>query len=173
MKTAPQNNLRILVADNERLIQKLVCNVLVSLGFTNVFVVNSGRQAIDMIAEKPFDLIITDWRMDNLDGIDVIRFVRSSPYSPMPHIPIIMLTGNTEGRYVREAINAGVNCYLIKPFSAVQLMKRIRLVIENPRDFIISPNYKGPDRRHLDHDDFDLPERRRTRREVPKIHEAS
>jgi DNA-binding response OmpR family regulator len=138
----------ILVVDDEPLIQNLVRTVLSSLGFTNVTVAGSGRKAQDLIDRNVFDIIITDWRMDDLDGIDIINFVRKSKNVPLRKTPIIMLTGNTEDYYVKAAIDAGVNAYLLKPFTAGELVKRLRSVIENPRDFVISTSFTGPDRRH-------------------------
>lgn len=140
--------LRVLIADDEKTIQRLVYDVLLSLGFKDITVANSGRQAIDLASKQKFDFMITDWCMSDMDGIDLVRFVRSSPESAHPMTPIIMLTGNTEAKYVMAALNAGINGYLIKPFSAAQLVRRIRTVIEHPRQSVISPNYRGPDRRH-------------------------
>ena len=138
----------ILLVDDERLIRDLVHGVLSSLGFTNITAVNSGRQAIDKLSKNKFDFVITDWRMDDLDGIDVVNYVRRAQQQPANKIPIIMLTGNTEAHYVKTAINAGVNSYILKPFSAQQLLKRIRTIIESPRDFVILETFTGPDRRH-------------------------
>lgn len=143
-------NIKVLIADDERMIQGLVYDVLKQLGFTQITIANSGRQAIELVSKFPFDFIISDWRMKDLDGIDLIRFVRTSPESPNPHIPIILLTGNTESYYVLTARDAGVNEYLIKPFTAEQLVRRIRSLIERPRGFVESPGYRGPDRRHRD-----------------------
>ena len=139
---------QVLVVDDEKMMHKLVCNVLNSLGFQDIVTATSGRKAIELLTKQKFDFIITDWRMRDLDGIDIVRFMRTSPDAAHPTTPIIMLTGNTEAHYVLTALNAGINGYLIKPFSAEQLVRRIRSVIENPRPFIIAPTYKGPDRRH-------------------------
>jgi len=163
MNTDKLCNFRVLIVDDERMIQNLVHSVLTSLGFSDISVANSGRKAQSLIAKNHFDFIITDWRMEDLDGIDIINFVRGSRKPPLCNTPIIMLTGNTEAYYVKAAIDAGVTSYLIKPFTAEQLVKRIRSVIENPRDFIISRNYSGPDRRHVDQPPPEGKDRRRKR----------
>ena len=139
---------KILIVDDERLIQRLVYDVLTSLGFINVTVANSGRKALEHVAKTKFDFVITDWRMEDMDGIEIVRGVRGDPHCLNYTTPIIMLTGNTEAYYVKTAIGAGVNAYLLKPFSAEQLVKRIRTIIEFPRDFVVSKQYTGPDRRH-------------------------
>lgn len=143
-------DIKILVADDERMMQALVSDVLRHLGFKKITLANSGRQAIDLASRFPFDFIITDWRMGDMDGIDLIRFLRKSPDLPNHKVPIILLTGNTESHYVLTARDAGVNEYIIKPFTAEQLVKRIRAIIEKPRSFVQAPGYKGPDRRHRD-----------------------
>jgi two-component system chemotaxis response regulator CheY len=137
------DSFNVLIVDDEAMILKLVHDVLTRLGFNNITIANSGRKAIELIANNKYDFIITDWRMEDMDGIEVVRYVRAAKNN----IPIIMLTGNTEAYYVKAAINAGVNGYLLKPFSAEQLVKRIRTAIEEPRDFVISKKYTGPDRR--------------------------
>jgi two-component system chemotaxis response regulator CheY len=163
---APDNlsQFTILTVDDERLIQKLVHEVLTSLGFTNITVVNSGRKALEHTAKTKFDFIISDWRMEDMDGIEIVRGIRSDPKGLNYTTPVIMLTGNTEAYYVKTAISAGVNGYLLKPFSADQLVKRIRSVIEAPRDFIASKKYTGPDRRHGTQSPFDGMERRKARK---------
>jgi len=164
MHTDKLRNFKVLIVDDEHMIQNLVHGVLTSLGFSNISIANSGRKAQSLIAKNDFDFIITDWRMDDLDGIDIINFVRGTKKPPLCNTPIIMLTGNTEAYYVKAAIDAGVTSYLIKPFTAEQLVKRIRAVIESPRDFIISRNYTGPDRRHIAHPPPNGKDRRKKKR---------
>lgn len=157
-------SISVLIADDEKMIQRLVYDVLTQLGFRKITVASSGRQAIEQLRQQSFDFVITDWRMKDMEGIDIIRFVRTSPDSPNPRMPIIMLTGNTEAHYVFTARDAGVNEYLIKPFTADQLVRRIRSIIEKPRSFVEAPGYKGPDRRHREVDPPDGNDRRRGRK---------
>jgi len=140
----------ILIVDDEKLIQRLVTAVLESLGFKSLVIANNGQKAIELLSTQRFDLIITDWRMPDMDGLEFINFVRHSPKSFSPRIPIIFLTGNTEVHHVLTARDAGVNEYMIKPFTAEQLVKRIRSVIEHPRSFVDAFSYRGPDRRRKD-----------------------
>jgi len=151
----------VLIVDDEKLIQRLVYDVLIKLGFRSITVANSGRRAMELVTQQKFDFVITDWRMDDLDGIDFLNFVRTAPDSPCPRIPVILLTGNTDVGDVIRARDAGVNEYIIKPFSAEQLVKRIRAVIENPRSFVEAPNYRGPERRHRAEEPPDGADRRK------------
>lgn len=143
-------NIQVLIVDDERLMLELVNEVLRKLGFQRITVAGSGREAIQQIMRNHFDFIITDWRMGDMDGIDILHFVRESPQSPYLRIPVILLTGNTEAKNVIEARDAGVTEYIIKPFSAKQLTKRIKSIIELPRSFVEAPTYHGPDRRWHD-----------------------
>lgn len=161
MQRSQLGNIQVLIVDDERTFSRLVYDVLSSLGFRNITVATSGRQAIDLASRQPFDLIISDWQMGDLDGIDLVEFVRTSPQSLSPHVPIIMLTGNTEAHYVLRARDAGIHEYLIKPFTSQQLVKRIRQIIERPRPFVLSPGYKGPERRHSDKLPPGAPDRRK------------
>ncbi len=155
------DKISVLIVDDEPLIQNLVRTVLSNLGFTNVTTANNGRKAQALLSETTFDIIITDWRMNDIDGIDVVNFVRRSKKTPLCRTPILMLTGNTEDQYVLAAIDAGVNAYLLKPFTASELARRLRKIIEEPRDFVISEKFMGPDRRHANLAPPDGTERRR------------
>ncbi len=85
--------------------------------------------------------------MKPLDGIDFVKLVRTARDSPNPYVPIIMLSGYTEYRRVVEARDAGVNEFLAKPISAKALYQRFAAIIDNPRPFIRTESYFGPDRR--------------------------
>lgn len=137
----------VLIADADIPIASLVRDVLKSVGFTNVRIARDGREALDMLITQPVDLLITDWRMENMDGVSLMRYLRSDSSSPNRFLPIIMLTGKSEQRDVEEARDAGVTEYMVKPFTAKALFERIVQVIENPRSFILAKGYKGPDRR--------------------------
>jgi two-component system chemotaxis response regulator CheY len=139
--------LHVLVVDDDTLMQKLVKDVLLILGFIKITVVNKGEKAIEIIASEDVDLIICDWRMPGMSGIDLVKHVRNLPVCKNTFVSIIMLTGNAEKQNIIEARDVGITEYLIKPFSAKDLCTRIIEIIENPREFVISEKYKGPSRR--------------------------
>lgn len=160
--------LQILIVDDEKTILELVHNVLGSLGFRNIVIARSGPKAMELVAAHKFDFIITDWRMADLDGVELVRFTRTSPASKNAMTPVIMLTGNTEAHEVITARNAGIDAYIIKPFTAEQLVKRIRTIIERPREFVVSKVYVGPDRRHHNELPPKAAERRRSKKTIKK-----
>ena len=160
----PQQQLdsyNVLVIDDALMIRNLVHTVLLELGFKNVDMANGGKQALDLIRRKKYDFVITDWSMEDVDGISIVKTLRATQQAPLS---IIMLTANTEVAHVKTAIKAGVDAYLIKPFSAEHLAKRIIEIIENPRAFIISPKYRGPDRRRANKPPPDGVEKRRKKK---------
>jgi DNA-binding response OmpR family regulator len=139
--------LNFLVVDDNKHMRALVKTILHAFGSKNVHDASDGADAFKELRVFPADIIICDWAMSPLDGMDFIKLVRTGKDTPNPFVPIIMLTGHTEMHRVLEARDAGVNEFLAKPISAKSLFARIKNIIEQPRPFIRSKNYFGPDRR--------------------------
>jgi CheY-like chemotaxis protein len=144
-----ENRLRqfsVLVVEDDRLMQKLVYDVLIKLGFGQIYKAHSGRDAIVILDGHPIDFVICDWRMPGMDGIEFTKIVRNSEKA-YALVPIILLTGNAEKHHVMQARDAGINEYLIKPFTVKDLCNRLKELIEQPREFVLTRIYKGPSRR--------------------------
>ena len=129
-------------------------------GLDNVVLAASGGEAFEVIIETAPDLVITDWRMPGGGGIELIRQVRMAPNSPDKFLPIVMLSGYAHREHVMEARDAGVTDYLVKPVTAKNLLNRLVAVIENPRPFISTPSFFGPNRRNKSDTDYDGPDNR-------------
>lgn len=140
-------HINILVADADSKVSTLLRRILSSLGFGAIYYARNGVEAFRIIKDKPIDIVITDWEMDPVNGIDFIRKVRTSKDSPNRRLPIIMLTGKAQKKNVEEARDAGITEFVVKPFTVRTLCDRIILVVEHPRNFILSKYYIGPDRR--------------------------
>lgn len=153
----------VLIAEDDKITLKLLRDVLLHLGFKDLEFVEDGSAAIDVMRRKEIDLVICDWKMRPMDGLEFVKFIRNSPDSPDRFVPVIMLTGRAEVASVMEARDVGVTEYLIKPFSVKALCERIIEVVENPRDFVIANAYKGPDRRRKDSQPPDGQEKRKSR----------
>lgn len=159
MQTYNLERVNILVVDDNKHMHLLLKEVLRALGVRNVRTSDDAADAFKEMKVFPADIVICDWSMQPLDGLDFVRLVRTGTDSPNPTVPIIMLTGHTEMHRVTEARDIGVNEFLSKPVSAEGLYKRIASIVEHPRKFIRSPRYTGPDRRrHKNY--FEGPERR-------------
>ena len=140
-------NLKVLILDDNRHMRTVVQSILHALGVTDVCEANDAPEAFKELQHFYADVIITDWHMEPLDGMEFVRLVRTAKDSPNPYVPIIMLTGHTEYQRVCDARDAGVNEFLAKPISAKALYMRFASIIDNPRPFIRSKTYFGPDRR--------------------------
>ncbi|MEE8393938.1 MAG: response regulator [Rhodospirillales bacterium] len=141
------SNLSFLVVDDNKNMRLLIIQVMHALGIREIKEAEDGSSALKALKTFPIDIVICDWNMEPLDGIDFTRTVRTASDSPNPFVPIIMLTGHTEMSRVEEARDAGVHEFLAKPISAKSLYQRIVSVVEVTRNFIRSPKYTGPDRR--------------------------
>lgn len=140
-------NVHILVAEDDRIMLKLVKDMLDIVGFSNILTAGDGKQALDILFNQEVDLLITDWKMQPMDGLELVHHIRNSSESPNRFLPVIMLTGRGERKDVEAARDNGVTEYLVKPFTAAALFERIKRTIDDPRNFVLSPLYRGPDRR--------------------------
>ena len=152
--------LNFLIVDDNKHMTMLVKNLIHALGSRNVSEANDAAEAFTELTHFPADIIIVDYQMQPLDGLDFVRLVRTGSDSPNPYVPIIMLTGHTEMSKVLNARDAGVNEFLAKPLSARSLYARIQKIISQPREFVKTRTFFGPDRRRVTKN-WDAPERRK------------
>ncbi len=141
------DRLNVLVVDDNRNMQTLIESILFALGVRQIHEAHDVKQAFRDHQYFHADIVITDWQMEPLNGLDFVRMVRSGEDSPNPYVPIIMLTGHTELHRVCEARDAGVNEFLAKPISAKAMYSRLTSIIEIPRPFIRTKTYFGPCRK--------------------------
>jgi two-component system chemotaxis response regulator CheY len=112
---------KILLVDDSRTIRNIQRNVLKQLGHTDITEAEDGVQALAMFQESVPDLMLINWNMPNMDGITLVRKIRETDKT----VPVIMCTTEAERSRVLEAIKAGVNNYIVKPFSADSLGEKI------------------------------------------------
>ncbi len=117
--------LKILLVEDSKTIRSIQKNVLEQLGHTEVMEANDGVEALARIAESRPELAIVDWNMPNMDGITLVRKIRESDKS----LPLIMCTTESEKARVLEAVKAGVNNYVVKPFTAETLAEKINATL--------------------------------------------
>ena len=159
-------NVNVMVLDDNRHMRQLVETILHALGVKHVFQSSDAEQAFKDIQHFNPDVIIVDWHMEPLDGLEFVKLVRTAKDSPNPYVPIIMLSGFTEYRRVIEARDAGIHEFLAKPISAKALYQRFASIIDNPRPFVRTADYFGPDRRRQNHGPpRGVPERRKNVKE--------
>lgn len=117
----------VLIVDDQQSMRGICKYILGQLGFTRIVEAKSGRDALGKLEAGTIDLIISDWNMDDIDGLTLLRVIRKHPKTK--NMPFIMATGRSDKQQVKEAIGYGVNNYIIKPFDAVTMKKRIEAVI--------------------------------------------
>jgi CheY-like chemotaxis protein len=146
----------LLIEDNQPMLD-LAKSILSTFGVGMVYTAKNGEQGFKTFKETNPDLVIADWMMKPMDGISLTRLIRNDPKSPNQFIPVILMTGFSEKRRVLQARDAGVTEFLVKPFNARDLYRRIVQVIERPRQFVRSDDFFGPDRRRNRNAPFDGP----------------
>ena len=121
------SNLRVLIVDDQASMRGLLKYSLEQLGIRNVTEANDGSQALEALNVNKYDMIISDWNMEEVDGLELLKQVRANPL--INETPFIMSTGNKDRAKVATAIQAGVNNYVVKPFNVMTLKKKIEDVI--------------------------------------------
>ena len=116
-------NIRILVVDDSPTIRELTKIFLKDLEFTNVEEAADGSNALEKLKSEVFDLVITDWNMPKLSGLDLLKAIRAD--DKMKKIPVLMVTSVDEKDNVIQAVQAGINDYILKPISAEVLKSKI------------------------------------------------
>ena len=122
------NSMKILVVDDFSTMRRIIKNLLKDLGFTNVSEADDGATALPMLQEGDFDFLITDWNMPGMQGIDLLKAVRSDP--KLSSLPVLLVTAEAKREQIVEAAQAGVNGYIVKPFTAQTLKEKIDKIFE-------------------------------------------
>ncbi|MBP7065270.1 response regulator [Ferrovibrio sp.] len=141
------SHVRFLIVDNNRLMGKLVKDILAMLGASQISLARDYEHALVALRSGSIDVCITEWNLKPRSGLELLDFIRNDATSADRLLPVIMLTANSEMEYVVESRDAGVTEFLAKPFTADGLYRRLVSVIARPRDFVSVRGYFGPDRR--------------------------
>ena len=150
MKSLPAydlSELRVLVVDDNKNMRAIIGEALRALGVRKINEAEDGADSLKLLQTAAADLVICDWNMSPIDGIEFTRMLRTASDTKNPYVPVIMLTGHTEYTRVIEARDSGIHEFLAKPISPKSLYRRIVSIIRNPRDFVRTRSYFGPDRR--------------------------
>ena len=121
-------NMKILVVDDFSTMRRIIKNLLKDLGFTNIQEADDGSTAFPMLQQGDFDFVVTDWNMPGMQGIDLLRAVRSD--DSLKHLPVLMVTAEAKKEQIVAAAQAGVNGYVVKPFTAATLKEKLEKIFE-------------------------------------------
>ena len=115
--------MKILVVDDFSTMRRIIKNLLKDLGFANIQEADDGSTALPMLQQSDFDFVVTDWNMPGMQGIDLLRAIRAD--ANLKHIPVLMVTAEAKKEQIVAAAQAGVNGYVIKPFTAATLKEKL------------------------------------------------
>ncbi|MEG5265786.1 chemotaxis response regulator CheY [Pseudomonas sp. JDS28PS106] len=120
--------MKILIVDDFSTMRRIIKNLLRDLGFTNTSEADDGITALPMLQSGAFDFLVTDWNMPGMSGIDLLRQVRQD--ERLKNLPVLMVTAEAKREQIIEAAQAGVNGYVVKPFTAQVLQEKIEKIFE-------------------------------------------
>lgn len=163
------DRLNVLVVDDNLHMRAILKALLRAFSTTNIVEAGDGAEALDILNTREIDLIIADYAMPILDGIEFMQMVRNSSDSKNPYVPIIMISGHSSHRSIALARDTGVTEFMVKPVTAKGLHDRIVSIVNRPRSFVRAGGYFGPDRRRKTHKGFSGPYRRSTDRNTEEV----
>ncbi|ROM39211.1 response regulator [Pseudomonas poae] len=121
-------NMKILIVDDFSTMRRIIKNLLRDLGFTNTIEADDGLTAIPILNSGAIDFLVTDWNMPGMTGIELLRHVRAD--EKLRNLPVLMVTAEAKREQIIEAAQAGVNGYVVKPFTALALKEKIEKIFE-------------------------------------------
>jgi len=121
-------NIKVLVVDDFSTMRRIIKNLLRELGFSNISEADDGSTALPMLQGGDYDFVVTDWNMPGMQGIDLLRAIRAD--DNLKHIPVLMVTAEAKKEQIIAAAQAGVNGYIVKPFTAGTLKTKLDKVFE-------------------------------------------
>ncbi len=121
-------NMKILVVDDFSTMRRIVKNLLTELGFTNVAEADDGTTALPMLVGGSYQFVVTDWNMPGMSGLDLLKAIRAE--EKLKTLPVLLVTAEGKREQIIEAVQAGVNGYIVKPFTAAVLKEKIDKILE-------------------------------------------
>lgn len=121
-------NMKILIVDDFSTMRRIIKNLLRDLGLNNTHEADDGNTALPMLKSGDFDFVVTDWNMPGMQGIDLLKAIRAD--EQLRHLPVLMVTAEAKREQIIEAAQAGVNGYIVKPFTAATLKEKLDKIFE-------------------------------------------
>ena len=121
-------NMKILIVDDFSTMRRIIKNLLRDLGFNDTTEADDGQTALPMLKTRKFDFLVTDWKMPGMDGLTLLKTIRAD--ENLKDIPVLMVTAEAKREQIVEAAQAGVNGYVVKPFTAATLKEKIEKIFE-------------------------------------------
>jgi len=128
------SNMKILIVDDFSTMRRIVKNLLSDLGYTNTTEADDGKSAWPLLQAGNFEFVVTDWNMPGMTGIDLLKNIRGD--ARLAKLPVLMVTAEAQRDQIIEAAKAGVNGYIIKPFTAVTLKEKIDKIFQRAAETV-------------------------------------
>jgi two-component system chemotaxis response regulator CheY len=117
---------KILVVDDSATLRRCIVNVLREIGYSNISEASDGGEALQIMKEQPFQLVITDWNMPKIDGVALTTIMRQT--ENYRDIPVLMVTSRSVAEDILEAVDAGIDGYVVKPFTIEVMRRKIKQI---------------------------------------------
>lgn len=121
--------IKVLVVDDFSTMRRILKNILKQIGYSDIEEAEDGNSALARLRQGGFGLVVSDWNMPNMTGLELLKAIRAD--NVLNNIPVLMVTAEAKKENVIDAIQAGVNNYVVKPFTAVALKEKIEKIFEN------------------------------------------
>ncbi len=154
------SNVSVLIVEDNQPMIEITQSILNTFGIKTIHSATNGELGFSKFNQEDYDIVIIDWMMKPMDGIELTEKIRTDKLSRNPYVPIILMTGFSEKKRVFKARDKGVTEFMVKPFTANDLYKRLVQIIERPRQFVKSDDFTGPDRRRKAVEGASIPKRR-------------
>ena len=125
----PDLKMNILIVDDFSTMRRIIKNILRQLGYNNILEAEDGSTALAKMKQQKFDLVITDWNMPNMSGMELLKAIRED--EDMKQTPVLMVTAEAMKDNIISAVKAGVNNYILKPFTVETMKEKIEKVFLN------------------------------------------
>ena len=124
---ALDKKIKVLIVDDFSTMRRICKHLLKQIGFTNIVEADDGTTALNVLKKEKVELVLTDWNMPKMNGLELLKAIRKDPN--LKHLPVIMVTAEALNENIIAALKAGVNNYIVKPFNAQTLEKKIEDVL--------------------------------------------
>ena len=121
-------NMKILTVDDFSTMRRIIRNMLRQLGYTNIVEAEDGAEALSLLQREKMDFVISDWNMPNMSGLELLKAIRADEH--LKPLPVLLVTAEALKENVVEAVKAGVNNYVVKPFTAETLKEKIDAIFK-------------------------------------------
>ena len=121
-------DMNILIVDDFSIMRRIIKNLLLDLGFNNTEEADDGTTALPILQNGNIDFLITDWNVSGMTGIDLLKVIRAD--EKLADLPVLMVTAESNREHIIEAAQAGVNGYIVKPFTTLTLKEKIEKIFE-------------------------------------------